>query len=154
MQKNWIDKSQGANFYFNVVDSDQKIEVYTTTPEAIFGATFVALAYNHPFIENIKQTDEIKQFIDKCIHNSTAESDIEKAKKEGPKEVSISNIVDTLVSYAYENKASDIHIEPFEDRSLVRFRIDGVLHDVLNLDRKSTRLNSSHTDISRMPSSA
>jgi leucyl-tRNA synthetase len=82
MQKNWIDKSQGANFYFNVVDSDQKIEVYTTTPEAIFGATFVALAYNHPFIENIKQTDEIKQFIDKCIHNSTAESDIEKAKKE------------------------------------------------------------------------
>ena len=82
MQKNWIDKSQGANFYFNVVDSDQKIEVYTTTPEAIFGATFVALAYNHPFIENIKQTDEIKQFIGKCIHNSTAESEIEKAEKE------------------------------------------------------------------------
>ncbi len=82
MQKNWIDKSQGVNFYFNVMDHDQKIEVYTTTPEAIFGATFVALAYNHPFINKIKKTDEIKAFIDKCGHNSTAEADIEKKNKE------------------------------------------------------------------------
>ena len=82
MQKNWIDKSQGANFHFNVIDHDEKIEVYTTTPEAIFGATFVALAYNHPFIQKIKKTDEIKNFIDKCGHNSTAEADIEKTRKE------------------------------------------------------------------------
>jgi leucyl-tRNA synthetase len=82
MQKNWIDKSQGANFHFNVIDHDEKIEVYTTTPEAIFGATFVALAYNHPFIHKIKKTDEIKNFIDKCGHNSTAEADIEKTRKE------------------------------------------------------------------------
>ncbi len=83
MQKNWIGKSEGASFYFTVTDSDQKIEVYTTTPEAIFGASFVAIAYNHPFIEKIKKTDKIKEFIAKCQHNSTAESDIEKAQKEG-----------------------------------------------------------------------
>ena len=70
------------NFHFNVIDHDEKIEVYTTTPEAIFGATFVALAYNHTFIHKIKKTDEIKNFIDKCGHNSTAEADIEKTRKE------------------------------------------------------------------------
>ena len=82
MQKNWIGKSEGASFHFNVVNSDQKIEVYTTTPEAIFGATFVAVSYNHPFVELIDKTDEITAFIDKCQHNSTAESDIEKAPKQ------------------------------------------------------------------------
>lgn len=51
------------------------------------------------------------------------------------KEVSISKIVDLLIEYAYYNKASDIHIEPKDKESLVRFRIDGVLHDVLRLPR-------------------
>lgn len=48
-------------------------------------------------------------------------------------EAPISKIVDLLIEYAYQNKASDIHIEPDEKRSLVRFRIDGVLHDVLTV---------------------
>lgn len=46
-------------------------------------------------------------------------------------EAPIEKIVDLLVEYAYANKASDIHIEPSDDDSLIRFRIDGVLHDVL-----------------------
>lgn len=45
----------------------------------------------------------------------------------------IIRIVDTIINYAYQNKASDIHIEPYEDASLVRFRIDGVLHDIVKL---------------------
>jgi type IV pilus assembly protein PilB len=45
----------------------------------------------------------------------------------------ILKIVDLMIEYAYQNKASDIHIEPEEKGSLVRFRIDGVLHDVLHL---------------------
>src|SRR3989338_4508678 len=57
----------------------------------------------------------------------------------------IAKIVDTLIDYAYQNKASDIHIEPQEKYSLIRFRIDGILHDVLNLpknfhDRIITRI--------------
>jgi len=60
---------------------------------------------------------------------------VEDATKKADKEVSISKIVDTLIEYAYQNKASDIHIEPFEDKSLVRFRIDGVLHDILTLPK-------------------
>lgn len=45
----------------------------------------------------------------------------------------IIKIVDEILRYAYHNKASDVHIEPFREKSLVRFRIDGVLHDILTL---------------------
>lgn len=48
----------------------------------------------------------------------------------------IAKIMDLLIEYAYRDKASDIHIEPEEKDLLVRFRIDGILHDVLYLDRK------------------
>lgn len=47
----------------------------------------------------------------------------------------ITKIVDLLINRAYQDKASDIHIEPEEKNSLVRFRIDGILHDVLYLDK-------------------
>lgn len=42
-------------------------------------------------------------------------------------------IVDTIIRYAFQNGASDIHIEPLEEKMLVRFRIDGILHDVVKL---------------------
>lgn len=48
----------------------------------------------------------------------------------------IAKIVDLLITNAYRDKASDIHIEPEEKNSLVRFRIDGILHDVLNFNKK------------------
>ena len=54
-------------------------------------------------------------------------------KKGNLDDVPTTKIVDTLIQYAYESKASDIHIEPEEKTSLVRFRIDGVLHDVLQV---------------------
>ncbi|MBI2028154.1 MAG: type II/IV secretion system protein [Candidatus Levybacteria bacterium] len=50
-------------------------------------------------------------------------------------DVPMTKIVDLLINYAYQDKASDIHIEPEEKDSLVRFRIDGVLHDVLFLPK-------------------
>ncbi|MCJ7740186.1 GspE/PulE family protein [Candidatus Microgenomates bacterium] len=50
-------------------------------------------------------------------------------------EAPVAKIVDLLVDYAYQDKASDIHIEPEEKNSLVRFRIDGILHDVLVLPK-------------------
>src|SRR3989338_3138466 len=50
-------------------------------------------------------------------------------------EAPIAKIVDLLINYAYQDKASDIHIEPQEKNSLVRFSIDGILHDVLLLQK-------------------
>ncbi len=48
-------------------------------------------------------------------------------------EPSIVRIVDTIITYAYRNKSSDIHIEPSEAKSIVRFRVDGILHDIVSL---------------------
>ena len=55
------------------------------------------------------------------------------AKGSSTVEPPIIKLVDTIFDYAYQNKSSDIHIEPLEDSSLVRFRIDGILHDVVSL---------------------
>lgn len=44
-------------------------------------------------------------------------------------------VVDTLLSYGYQNKASDVHIEPYRGKILIRFRIDGIMHDVLEVPK-------------------
>lgn len=44
-------------------------------------------------------------------------------------------VVDMLIQYGYDNKASDVHIEPYEDKIVMRFRIDGVMHDVLEMPK-------------------
>jgi type IV pilus assembly protein PilB len=51
-------------------------------------------------------------------------------------EVPIAKIVDLIIQYGYQDRASDIHIEPEEKDTLVRFRVDGILHDVLYLPKK------------------
>jgi leucyl-tRNA synthetase len=48
MQENWIGKSTGAEILFKVKDSDENIEVFTTRHDTIFGASFIAISYNHP----------------------------------------------------------------------------------------------------------
>lgn len=64
---------------------------------------------------------------------------LKQAVQSGPagqlSEAPISRMVDQLIEYAYQDKASDIHIEPQEKHSLIRFRIDGVLHDVVMLPK-------------------
>lgn len=47
----------------------------------------------------------------------------------------IAKIVDLLIDYAYQNRTSDVHVEPNEEESLVRFRIDGILHDMLSFPK-------------------
>jgi len=45
-------------------------------------------------------------------------------------------VVDMLLAYGYQNKASDIHLEPYKSKMMIRFRIDGVMHDVLEIPRE------------------
>lgn len=88
MQHNWIGRSEGVSFSFEVCENQsnnflkEKIEVYTTTPEAIFGASFVAIAYNHPLVEAIELDQAAKEFIKQCQKNSYSSSNIDKTKKE------------------------------------------------------------------------
>jgi len=58
---------------------------------------------------------------------------VDLAKSKNDYEAPIIKITATILSYAYQNKASDIHIEPEKEISLVRFRIDGILHDIIKL---------------------
>jgi len=57
MQANWIGKSHGANVDFGVDGHDDKIKVYTTRPDTLFGATYMVLAPEHPLVSRITTTD-------------------------------------------------------------------------------------------------
>ncbi len=53
MQSNWIGRSEGAQLFFDVVGSDQQIEIYTTRPDTIFGATYMVLAPEHDLVDQL-----------------------------------------------------------------------------------------------------
>ena len=57
MQRNWIGKSIGAEISFSVDESDEKISVFTTRPDTLFGATYVVLAPEHPLVDKITITE-------------------------------------------------------------------------------------------------
>lgn len=93
-------------------------------------------------IENTLQV--YKKVLQKTIDQLLKE-DIKKATTQVYDDLPIAKIVDVLIDAAYQDKASDIHIEPEEKQSLIRFRIDGVLHEVLRVpkvlhDRIMTRI--------------
>ena len=67
MQSNWIGKSVGAEIDFSLVDSSDKIKVFTTRPDTIYGATFVALSTEHELTRNLsKKNNLLKNFIEEC----------------------------------------------------------------------------------------
>jgi type IV pilus assembly protein PilB len=74
---------------------------------------------------------------DSIIRENVAAS---QARSEQEREVPITRIVDTILEYAYQNKVSDIHIEPHEKKIVVRFRIDGILHDVVFMPKEILEL--------------
>jgi leucyl-tRNA synthetase len=84
MQKKWLGRSEGATIFFQVEDRDQTLEVYTTRPDTIFGASFCALAPNHPLSMELAETDpSIQAFIAECGRAGTSEAAIETAEKSG-----------------------------------------------------------------------
>ncbi len=67
MQSNWIGKSVGAEIYFKLHKKDSFIKVFTTRPDTIFGATFLALSTEHQLVIDVsKNNDDLKKFIKKC----------------------------------------------------------------------------------------
>jgi len=67
MQSNWIGRSEGASVFFEVEDSDEKIEVFTTRPDTIFGATYVVLAPEHELVNKLTTADKkapVKDYVD------------------------------------------------------------------------------------------
>ncbi len=84
MQRNWIGKSNGAIIKFSLDNSSEKISIFTTRPDTIFGATFIAISPQHPLAKKISDKDsKADDFIKFCEKNSTKEADLEKAEKYG-----------------------------------------------------------------------
>lgn len=84
MQKNWIGKSKGMHLTFDAVENDTQIRVYTTRHDTIFGASFIAIAADHPIAaEYAELNKDLKAFIEECRKLGTSEEALEKAEKKG-----------------------------------------------------------------------
>ncbi|HWA91260.1 MAG TPA: leucine--tRNA ligase, partial [Rhizomicrobium sp.] len=85
MQKNWIGRSEGLRLRFDVAgDKKDGIEVFTTRPDTLFGASFVAISPDHPLAAKLSGLRaDIKDFIDECHRTGTSEAAIETAEKMG-----------------------------------------------------------------------
>jgi len=86
MQKNWIGRSEGADIIFKVKGSEEKIKVFTTRPDTIFGATFLVLAPEHSLVEKIcskEKLAEVKQYQEQAKKKLDIERQLEDKEKTG-----------------------------------------------------------------------
>ncbi len=91
MQRNWIGKSKGCKMVFSFVGEtglpaglNTGLEIYTTRPDTLFGASFGAVAIDHPIAKHFaKDNPELQAFIRECEAAGTSEEAIEKAEKRG-----------------------------------------------------------------------
>jgi leucyl-tRNA synthetase len=84
MQRNWIGRSRGAEIDFAVDGSSDKIRVFTTRPDTLFGATFMVLAPEHPLVQQIVTADQEKAVKD-YIKAAQAKTDIERQETDRDK---------------------------------------------------------------------
>lgn len=84
MQENWIGKSTGCRFFFQLSDGHEDLEVFTTRPDTLFGASFVAISPNHPLAARLAENDAgLAEFIAECNRMGTSEATLEQAEKKG-----------------------------------------------------------------------
>lgn len=87
MQHNWIGRSEGLEFSFEIPELNDTVAVYTTRPDTAYGVTFMALAAEHPLIkkicENNPKADEINAFCERVRNQSEIERTSSESEKEG-----------------------------------------------------------------------
>jgi leucyl-tRNA synthetase len=84
MQANWIGRSEGVEMDFRVAGMDQSVRIYTTRPDTLMGATYLALAAEHPLaLKAAVSNPEIRVFIDDCKMMETSEAAMETMEKRG-----------------------------------------------------------------------
>jgi leucyl-tRNA synthetase len=83
MQKNWIGKSVGCEIDFVSDFKNTKIKIFTTRPDTIFGASFIAIAPDHPFTEYFKNEKNFQSFKELALKNVGTESSLSKNEKLG-----------------------------------------------------------------------
>ena len=84
MQRNWIGKSTGARVRFDLQERAGSVEVFTTRPDTLFGASFVALAPDHPLTASLAaENPALAAFAEDCLRGGTSEAEIETQEKRG-----------------------------------------------------------------------
>lgn len=84
-QRNWIGRSEGVEMSFRLENDDtNSVSIYTTRPDTLMGATYIAVAARHPIAEKAAQNNpELAAFIAECNQSTTAEADIATMEKKG-----------------------------------------------------------------------
>ena len=77
IQRNWIGRSVGAQVFFDVADSDRKLEIFTTRPDTIYGVTFMVIAPEHEWVEELT-TDENRAAVEQYIADTKRRSERER----------------------------------------------------------------------------
>ena len=87
MQENWIGRSEGAEFSFDVPEFGEKIPVYTTRPDTIFGVSYMVLAPEHPLVDKLiagrENEAEIRAFVERVRNQSEISRTATDVEKEG-----------------------------------------------------------------------
>ncbi|MEE2661894.1 MAG: leucine--tRNA ligase [Pseudomonadota bacterium] len=84
MQSNWIGRSEGLRIKFEIVGHADRLEVYTTRPDTLFGASFCAISPEHALAHKLaNENPDLAAFIEECGRRGTAEAVIERAEKIG-----------------------------------------------------------------------
>jgi leucyl-tRNA synthetase len=86
MQRNWIGRSEGAQIRFPVKGHDAAVEVFTTRPDTLFGATYMVLAPEHPLVEMVTtewQRDQVRDYVEWCRRKSEIERTSTEKEKTG-----------------------------------------------------------------------
>jgi len=84
MQQNWIGRSQGALIKFKVDDSKEEVEVFTTRPDTIFGATYMVLAPEHPLVKKIT-SDNCKERVEQYVEETSRKTELERKSEDKAK---------------------------------------------------------------------
>ena len=89
MQRNWIGRSQGVEIDFAVADvtgkpATEQVRVYTTRPDTLLGATYVAVAAQHPLAQQAAADNpQLAEFVERCANVKSAEAELATVEKEG-----------------------------------------------------------------------
>ena len=84
MQKNWIGRSEGVEITFDIAGADDKLTVYTTRPDTLYGVTYVAVAAQHPLAQRAAANNaELAAFIEDCKGGKMAEAELATMEKKG-----------------------------------------------------------------------